>query len=55
MCAPSPGKRAHISTRTRTAGAWGGDRGGGVGGVGGVGGGSGGDRGRGRQGEGSWR
>ena len=33
MCAPSPGKRAHISTRTRTAGAWGGDRGGGVGGV----------------------
>ena len=51
MCAPSPGKRAHISTRTRTAGAWGGDRGGGVGGVGG---GSGGDRGRGPEGEGSW-
>ena len=38
-------------TRSRMAGAWGGDRGGGVGGVGG---GSGGDRGRGRKGEGSW-
>ena len=55
MCAPSPGKRAHISTRTRTAGAWGGDRGGGGAAVGGGSAGDGGRRWRGRQGEGSWR